>query len=67
MEFWKEHRALRLGLMALTFVVGMALIIYGWTLTGQQLGLGLMLAGICVLLVTLALYNKPFETPKNRK
>ncbi len=67
MKFWKEHTALRMALMLLTFVCGIALLIYGWSLTGQLGGLGLMLAGIALLLGTLALYNKPFEEPKSKK
>ena len=65
-KFWKEHTALRLVLMLLTFVLGLFLLIYGWKQTGQLGGLGLMLAGVALLLVTLALYNKPFEDPKKR-
>ncbi len=67
MEFWKKHIKTRLGLMLIFFVSGMSLVIYGWTLSGKQLGLGLMLLGLACLLTTLSLYNKPFETPKNRK
>ena len=66
MKFWKEHTALRLTLMLITFVLGLFLLIYGWKQTGQLGGLGLMLAGVILLLVTLALYNKPFEDPKKR-
>jgi multisubunit Na+/H+ antiporter MnhB subunit len=66
MQFWKEHAALRLVLMLVTFVLGIFLLIYGWKQTGQLGGLGLMLVGVALLLVTLALYNKPFEDPKKR-
>ena len=66
MKFWKEHTALRLVLMLLTVVLGLFLLIYGWKQTGQLGGLGLMLVGVALLLVTLALYNKPFEDPKKR-
>ena len=66
MQFWKEHTALRLILMLVTFVLGLFLLIYGWKQTGQLGGLGLMLVGVALLLVTLALYNKPFEDPKKR-
>ena len=64
MNYWKEHTALRLILMLVTFVLGLFLLIYGWKQTGQLSGLGLMLLGTALLLVTLALYNKPFEDPK---
>ena len=66
MQFWKEHTALRMVLMLLTFVLGLFLLIYGWKQTGQLGGLGLMLVGVALLLAALALYNKPFEDPKKR-
>ena len=66
MQFWKEHTALRVVLMLLSFVARIFLLIYGWKQTGQLGGLGLMLLGVVLLLVTLALYNKPFEEPKKR-
>ena len=66
MKFWKEHTALRMVLMLASFVLGIFLLIYGWKQTGQLGGLGLMLVGVALLLVTLALYNKPFEEPKKR-
>ena len=66
MKFWKEHTALRMVLMLASFVLGIFLLIYGWKQTGQLGGLGLMLVGVALLLVTLALYNKPFEDPKRR-
>ena len=53
-------------LMLVTFVLGLFLLICGWKQTGQLGGLGLMLLGVALLLVTLALYNKPFEDPKKR-
>jgi multisubunit Na+/H+ antiporter MnhC subunit len=66
MQFWKEHTALRMILMLITFVLGMFLLVFGWKMTGQMKGLGLMLAGVVLVLITLALYNKPFEDPKKR-
>ena len=66
MNYWKEHTTLRLILMLVTFALGIFLLIYGWKQTGQLGGLGLMLLGTALLLVTLALYNKPFEDPKKR-
>ena len=52
--------------MLVSFVLGLFLLIYGWRLTGQLKGLGVMLAGVALVLATLALYNKPFEDPKKR-
>lgn len=65
MKFWKEHPVLRIILMLLFFIGGIALIIIGWKMTGQITGLLLILAGLILLLATLAIYNKPFEDPKN--
>ena len=44
MNFWKEHTTLRGILILLFFVVGMILTITGWKMTGELLGLGIMLA-----------------------
>ena len=60
MSFWKRHRALRGLLMAVFFLVGVCLVISGWTMTGLLAGLGRMLAGIFSLLVSLLLYNAGF-------
>lgn len=62
MEFWKEHTKLRVTLIAVFFVLGIALVIGGWKMTGQMAGLGIMIVGVLCLLVALGIYNKPFET-----
>ena len=61
MNFWKNHTALRLVLIALFFVIGMALTIVGWKMTGELLGLGLMLVGIIFLLTALFVYNALYK------
>ena len=66
MKFWKEHTSLRVTLIALFFFAGLALVIYGWTLTGKLSGLGLMIVGVILLLAALMIYNKPFETDRRR-
>ena len=48
------------------FFAGLALVVFGWTLTGQMKGLGLMILGVILLLAALLVYNKPFEDPKKR-
>ena len=60
MKFWKKHLALRAVLMILFFVVGLVLVVAGWRMTGQLVGLGLMLIGIVLMLATLLLYNKAY-------
>lgn len=64
MNYWKEHAGLRMILMLVTFVLGMVLIIRGWMMTGQMAGLGLMLVGVALILVTLYLYNARFTDRK---
>ena len=60
MKFWKKHLALRAVLMLLFFVVGLALVLMGWSMTGQLAGLGWMLLGIVLMLTTLLLYNQAY-------
>lgn len=66
MNYWKEHAGLRIVLMAVTFVLGMVLIVRGWMMTGQMAGLGLMVVGVALLLATLYLYNARFTDRKKR-
>ncbi len=66
MKFWKEHVSLRVSLIAAFFLLGMALIVAGWKMTGQLAGLGIMLVGVVFLLTSLLVYNKPFEEPKSK-
>ena len=61
MNFWKEHATLRGVLIALFFVLGMILTIVGWKMTGELLGLGVMLVGIVLLLTALFVYNAPYS------
>ena len=64
MKFWKEHLGLRALFIAGFFFAGLALVVFGWTLTGQMKGLGLMILGVILLLAALLVYNKPFEGDK---
>ena len=61
MNFWKNHTALRFTLIVLFFVVGMALTLVGWSMTGKLEGLGLMLVGIVLLLTAMFVYNAPYR------
>ncbi len=65
MNFWKEHTALRVCLIALLFVAGLALVLWGWTMTGQMTGLLIMIVGLILLVLALAIYNKPFQDKKD--
>ena len=61
MNFWKNHLALRSVLIVLFFVVGMVLTVVGWKMTGELLGLGLMLVGMVFLLTALFVYNALYK------
>jgi hypothetical protein len=61
MNFWKNHTALRAVLIVLFFVLGMVLTVAGWKMTGELLGLGLMLVGIVLLLTALLVYNAYYK------
>ena len=61
MNFWKEHTTLRGVLIVLFFVIGMVLTVVGWKMTGELLGLGLMLLGIIFLLTALFVYNALYK------
>ena len=53
--------ALRAVLIAVFFVLGLTLTLVGWKMTGQLLGLGLMLVGVVLLLVALFVYNALYK------
>lgn len=67
MKYWKEHASLRILLIAAGFLVGLGLILLGWSMTGRLSGLLIMLVGLASLLTALLLYNKPYEDPKEKK
>ena len=49
MKFWKEHVGLRVWFIALFFAVGMCLVIGGWKMTGDLMGLFLMVIGLSLI------------------
>ena len=59
--YFKDHPALRSLLMLVLFVLALALVVSGWKMTGQLAGLGIMLAGVALLLAVLALYNAAYD------
>lgn len=58
---------LRIIFIALFFIIGLGLVIYGWSLTGKMSGLLLMLLGVVFLLTSIFVYNKPYGKEKKRK
>ena len=61
MHVGKNRPALRFGLMAVLFVVALALGVGGWQMPGELAGLGIMIVGVFLLLVVLAIYNEPYR------
>ena len=59
--YWKNHPALRMILMLALFVLALVLVVFGWKMTGQLAGLGIMLVGVALLLAVLALYNAAYD------
>lgn len=56
----KESR-LRALIIAALFVIGVTLVYFGWTMTGQMTGLIIMLIGVILLLAAIFVYNKPYK------
>ena len=61
MNFWKKHLTIHAILIILFFVLGLVLTFIGWGMTGQLLGLGIMLVGVILLLASLFLYNATYK------
>ena len=61
MNFWKNHLILRAVLIALFFVAGLVLTLVGWNMTGQLVGLGIMLLGTVFLLTAIFVYNALYK------
>ena len=59
--YFKDHPTLRSLLMLVLFVLALVLVVSGWKMTGQLAGLGIMLAGVALLLAVLALYNAAYD------
>ena len=60
MKFLKDHHKLRVLIITLLFVIGLVLTFIGWSMTGQLLGLGIMVVGIIFLLTSIFVYNKAY-------
>ena len=58
---FKADSKLRMILMILSFLGGLALVLLGWGFTGQMLGLIIMLLGVVLLLLALLFYNFPYK------
>ena len=67
MELFKENPGIRMILILVSFIVAIFLVISGWKMTGEMVGLIKMLVGVAFLLVALKIYNINFEDPKKKK
>jgi uncharacterized membrane protein len=67
MEYFKKKPKTRICLILLFFIEALVLVISGWQKTGQMAGLLEMIAGVILLLIALAIYNKPYEEPKKKR
>ena len=61
MKFWKEHAAFRISFVSVLAVIGLFLVIWGWTMTGKMAGLGIMLGGVALLLCGLGIYTAQYK------
>ena len=59
--YWKNRPVLRMILMLVLFVLALVLVVFGWKMTGQLAGLGIMLVGVALLLAVLAIYNATYQ------
>ncbi len=66
MKFLKDHNWIRTALVLAFFVAGMVLTIVGWKMTGELLGLGIMIVGVILLLTALFLYNSQYKSRNKR-
>ena len=67
MKFWKTHQTLRMGLMGLLFLAGLALVVGGWRETGKLMGVAVMLVGVWGLLTALINAHRPVGQPPLRE
>ena len=59
--FPKDNEALRLMLITIFSLLGFVLVIIGWKMTGQLIGLGLMIVGVALLLTAMGIYNDKYK------
>lgn len=52
---------LRIILIIMSFLSGLLCVFWGWTFTGEMLGLIIMLFGVVLLLLALLFYNLPYK------
>lgn len=57
-SFLKENESIGMILIAIFSILGILLVIMGWKMTGELIGLGLMIVGVALLLTSIGIYNE---------
>lgn len=57
-SFLKENESIGMILIAIFSILGTILVIAGWKMTGELIGLGLMIIGVALLLTSIGIYNE---------
>ena len=57
-SFLKENESIGMILIAIFSILGILLVITGWKMTGELIGLGLMIVGVALLLTSIGIYNE---------
>ena len=58
---YDTNSRLRSLIIAALFVIGISLVYFGWTMTGEMSGLLIMLLGVVLFLAAIFVYNKPYK------
>lgn len=61
MKHNESNPMVRVILMLVLFVLALALVVAGWKMTGQLVGLGIMIVGVALLLAVLYIYNNKYQ------
>ncbi len=61
MKHNESNPMVRVILMLVLFVLALALVLAGWKMTGQLVGLGIMIVGVALLLAVLYIYNNKYQ------
>lgn len=61
MKHNESNPMVRVILMLVLFVLALVLVVAGWKMTGQLVGLGIMIVGVALLLAVLYIYNNKYQ------
>lgn len=66
-NYLKNHSRTRIILITLFFLIGLVLVFFGWSKSGEGVGLLIQLLGTALLLTSLFCYNALYKDPKRKK